>query len=386
MRLKMLNGAPLCEHLDFDDNKLLAVEECHSFDAAPSIVAPAVDATPVYKWRGISFKNCRLRTGWSQPFLPGSVLGGDVSDVALPRVSCSVSFLQENNTLLESTTGFEDPSLATNSFLEQSLMFHDTLLSSQVLPDDVTDKTVSSSSFLTTSFGTTASDFSSPSKADEHALNAPIAPKLAITTLGSLPSAQHLRAIYPQTPTPNFLCAVTATPEQKEVFVRKGEYKMNLWEIIVADDTHSGFKITFWLRPPQDSNNKQNHFQNLLPKTLQGIKVGDILLLRNIALTSFGDTVFGQSLNPTIARARTGIDVLTNSGGGGLSAQLGGLPAPVVETFKRVKKWTKMHIASDTAGSRKRKGSATKQGKFAKRTYQSRDLDDSMPPDTMESV
>jgi hypothetical protein len=308
-----------------------------------------------------------------------------MDDVSLPKVSRSVSFLQEDTTHLESTIAFEDPSLATDSFLEQSLMFHDTLLSSQVLPDDLTNKTISSSSFLTTSFGTTASGLSSPSKVDEQTLNVQVPPKLVITTLGSLPSAQRLRAIYPQTPTPNFLCAVTATPEQKEVFVRKGGYKMNLWEIIVADDTRSGFKVTFWLRPPRESNNEQNHVQNLLLQTLERIKIGEILLLRNIALTSFGDTVFGQSLNPAIARARTGIDVLTRSGGSS-SAQLGGLPAPVIEIFKRVKTWAKMHIASDTAGSRKRKGSTAKQDEYAKRTSTSRDIDDSMPPDTMESV
>jgi hypothetical protein len=308
-----------------------------------------------------------------------------MSDLSLPNVKESVSFLPEDTTSLESKITFEDPSLATNSFLEQSLMFHDTLLSSQVLPDDMTDKTISSSSFLTTSFGTTASDLSSPSKVGEHTVNIQVPPKMATTPLGSLPSAQRLRAIYPQTPTPNFLCAVTATPEQKEVFVRKGGYKMKLWEIIVADDTRSNFKVTFWLRPPRESNNEQDHVQNLLLQILKSIKVGDILLLRNIALTSFGDNVFGQSLNPTIARARTSIDVLTKIGAGS-SAQLGGLPAPVAETLKRVKKWAKMHIASDTAGSRKRKGSAAKQGKYTKRTYRSFDVDDSMPPDTMESV
>ncbi|KAI5372585.1 hypothetical protein J4E82_008688 [Alternaria postmessia] len=385
MRLKMLNGAPLRGYLNFDDDKLLPVEECRLFDAASSTLSSTNDSTPVIKWRGISYGDSRLRTGWSQPILPDCSPGREMPDLSLANVKESVSFLPEDTTSLESKIAFEDPSLATNSFLEQSLMFHDTLLSSKVLPDDMTDRTISSSSFLTTSFGTTPSEFSSPSKVGEHTVNIQVPPKMAITPLESLPSAQRLRAIYPQTPTPNFLCAVTATPEQKEVFVRKGGYKMKLWEIIVADDTRSNFKVTFWLRPPRESNNEQDHVQNLLLQTLKGIKVGDILLLRNIALTSFGDNVFGQSLNPTIARARTSIDVLTKSGAGS-SAQLGGLPAPVAETLKRVKKWAKMHIASDTAGSRKRKGSAAKQGKYAKRTYRSFDVDDSMPPDTMESV
>jgi hypothetical protein len=178
---------------------------------------------------------------------------------------------------------------------------------------------------------------------------------------------------------------VTATPEQKEVYVRKGGYKMNLWEDIVADDTRPNFKVTFWLRPPRESNTEQNRVQNLLLETLKGIRVGDILLLRNIALTSFGDTVFGQSLNPAITRARTSIDVLTRSNGIS-SAQLGGFPAPVAETLKKVTKWTRMHIASDSMDSRRRKASKAKQDEYAKRTFATRDVDDSMPPDTMDSV
>ncbi|KAI4949620.1 hypothetical protein J4E91_005360 [Alternaria rosae] len=308
-----------------------------------------------------------------------------MSDVSLPNVSRYTSFLQEDTTHLDTSIAFKDPSNATPGYLEHSLIFHDTLLSSQVLPDGMTDRSVSSSSFLTTSFGTTASEFSSPSKVDEHTLLVKVPPKMTVTPLGLLPNAQRLRAIYPQTPTPNFLCVVTATPEQKEVFVRKGGYKMNLWEIIIADDTRSAFKVTFWLRPPRESNNDHNNVQNQLLQTLESIKVGDILLLKNIALTSFGDTVFGQSLNPAITRARTSIDVLTRSNGIS-AAQLGGLPVPVVEVFKRVKKWARLHIASDGAASRKRKGSKTKRDKDTKRTFAARDVDDSMPPDTMESV
>jgi hypothetical protein len=385
MRLKMLNGAPLSKHLDFSDSTLLATEKCKTFGTVAVISTSAEESTPALKWRSISTKNTRLRTGWSQPYLPGSTHRNDVS-LSIPNVQRSSPLPQDDTTDLDYTmASFEDPSRAVDDFLEHSLAFHDTLLSSQVLQDDVTDTTLGSS-ILTTSFGTTISDFSSPSKAiSEHTLIIQIPTKMAITPLGSLPSAQHLRSIYPQTPTPNFLCALTANPEQREVFVRKGGYKMNLWEVSLADDTRSNFKVTFWVRPPQESNNERTHAQNLLLQTLQSIKVGDILLLRNIALTSFRDTVFGQSLNPGITRARTGVDVLMRSSGISVG-QLGGLPAPVVEAFMRVKRWAKAHIASNIAGLRKRKGSISKQDEYVKRAFGNQDLDNSMPPDTMESV
>ncbi|KAF1832254.1 hypothetical protein BDW02DRAFT_600119 [Decorospora gaudefroyi] len=274
--------------------------------------------------------------------------------------------------------------MATDGFLEHSLVFHDTLLSSQVVQDNGTENTIGSSSFLTTSFETTASDLSSPSKVARPNLILQVPSKMTTTPLGSLPSADHLSAIYPQTPTPNFLVVLIASPEQREVIVQRGGYKMNLWEIVVADDTYSGFKVTFWLRPPGASNKQQAHAQSPLLQTLQSIKVGDILLLRNIALTSFRDTVFGQSLNPAITRARTDIDVLMRSNGVSFG-QLGGLAAPVVETFTRVKRWARVHVAPDNVGSRKRRGSAPKSDTKAKRTCANR-AEEYMPPDTMEEV
>jgi hypothetical protein len=386
MKLKMLNGAPLCEHLDFSDNTLLAIEKCSTFDSGIKPTASAEDSTPALKWRCLSTKDTRLRTGWSQPYLPGATLR-DESDISLsiPNVTRSSPYPLDDTTIIDTTVSFEDPSRTADGFLQHSLIFHDTLLSSQVLQDDGADETIRSSSFLTTSFGTTTSDLSSPSKVDKHALILHVPSKMTVTPLGSLPSAHHLQAIYPQTPTPNFLCVSTANPEQREVFVRKGGYKMNLWEVTVADDTHSGFKVSFWLRPPRGSNTEPTYAQNLLLQTLQGIKVGDILLLRNVALASFRDTVFGQSLNPAITRARTSIDVLMRSSGV-FVGQLGGLPATVVETFMRVKRWARAHIASDSTSIRKRKGSAIKLDKLAKRTFTNHDLNSSMPPDTMEAT
>jgi hypothetical protein len=159
---------------------------------------------------------------------------------------------------------------------------------------------------------------------------------------------------------------------------------MDLYEITVADDTKSGFKVTFWIRPLGDSNEQSRRQQPLL-QTLQALRVGDILLLRNIALTSYRDTVHGQSLNPSIARARTTIDVLMKSTG--VSARcLEGLPEIVVEAFKRVKQWARTHVAVTDGGSRKRRGTSTGRGTPRKRTPASSFHDESLPPDTMESI
>jgi hypothetical protein len=160
---------------------------------------------------------------------------------------------------------------------------------------------------------------------------------------------------------------------------------MELCEITVADDTGSDFNITFWLRPQRGSNKEPSGVQQLLVETLQTLQVGNVLLVRKIALTSFRDTVHGQSLNPSIARARTTIDVLSTSSGAS-TVQLDGLPAEVADKFKSVKKWAKSHVASADGGSRKRRGTCAERGNSGKRRPSNTFNDDSLPPDTLASL
>lgn len=385
MRLKLLNGAPLCEQLDFSHETLLDVAECNDF-TAKSRHSQSTGEEIALKWRDIGPENARLHTGWSQPHLPGTGLQGahDNHSFAIPGIEEFTALPHDDTTNLDTTLTLDEDYAAADDYLQHSLIFHDTLMSSQVVQDVAEDNTVNSSSFLTASFGTTASGTSSPSPMGSHGLTLQVPSAMAVTPLCSLPSAQHLRSIYPQTPTPNFLCVLMATPERREVFVRKGGYRMDLWEVTVGDDTHSNLKVTFWLRPPRESNNERNRAHVQLLHTLERLQVGNILLLRNIALTSFRDTVYGQSLNTAITRARTSVDVLMKSSGASV-AQVGGLSRSVVETFMRVKRWARSHVAGDTEHMRKRKSECSKPGSASKRTLRfARDED--LPPDTMEDA
>lgn len=386
MRLKLLNGAPLRENLDFNNESLLDVAKCDLFNTRAWNGQSTGEETAL-KWRDIGLKNARLHTGWSQLYLPGSGMQGAHQQhlFTVPGIRESSALPCYDTTNLDTTLTLDEDPSAAHDYLQHSLIFYDTLMSSQVVQDVVEDNTVNSSSFLTTSFGTTSSATSSPSPMDNHVLVLQVPSAMAVTPLGSLPSAHHLRSIYPQTPTPNFLCALMTTPERREVFVHKGGYRMELWEVIVGDDTRSNFKVTFWLRPPRESNNDQNHAQIPLLQTLERLQVGNILLLRNIALTSFRDTVYGQSLNTAITRARTSIDVLTKSGGMSVM-QVGGLPASVVEAFTRVKRWTRSHVAGEPEHTRKRRDGSLRPGNAVKRAFLSSARDDDLPPDTMEET
>lgn len=389
MRLKILNGAPLPSQLSFAEDSLLAPSACNLAAATRVDTTPSSSVTSL-KWRRIQSKSIRLRTGWSQPYLSGSGVRladaeADMS-LSLPQIEQSSTFLREGPSRADTTLGSTEPPSEADNFLEQSFAFHDTLLSSQVVQDVVAEDTINSSSFLTTSFNTTTSDLSSPSSIS-NTIAIQVSAKIAITALHSLPTAQHLRSIYPQTPTPNFVCALTTQPAHREVFTRRGGHRMNLYEIIVADDTASGFKVNFWVRPPRGSNTEQDTVQQMLLATLESLKVGDILLLRNIALTSFRDAVYGQSLNPSISRARTAIDIVSRSSGA-LTVQLNGLPDSLVEKINKVKKWARTHIATNDGRTRKRRGTSTSTElrRSSRRRPASSFNDGSLPPDTMESI
>jgi hypothetical protein len=386
MRLKTLNGAPLSQELNFDEHALLTPDKCTSFLIATN-PTKSVDDTTALKWRRLEDKETRLSTGWSQPHLPGSGRRFEQSNISMsmPHFEQTSAFLGPDSTGHDTTMDLDEQPPTADTYLQHSFVFHDTLLSSQVAQDTVADQTISTLSFLTTSFNTTASELSSPSRIDGHSLVLHVPPKMTLTPLVSLPSARHLRSIYPQTPTPNVVCVLMTHPERREILVRKGGYKMDLYEITVADDTKSSLKVSFWLRPSRESNHEQPKVQQLLRRTLEDLTIGDVLLLRNIALTSFRDTVYGQSLNPSIARARTTIDVLMKASGVSIG-QLDGLPAPFVETFTRVKRWARTHVVTTEVESRKRRGTSTGQNNAGKRKPTSSISDEYLPPDTLESI
>ncbi|KAF2204511.1 hypothetical protein GQ43DRAFT_349403, partial [Delitschia confertaspora ATCC 74209] len=237
----------------------------------------------------------------------------------------------------------------TDTFVEQSLVFHDSLVSSNIeAVEPITtfqeDDTNTSFSFVSTSVGSRTQWTSSPSPSQEirnTESNFSLPEAIQIMPLSSLPSAAHLRSIQPQTPTPTLLCVLISRGTAREVLIRRSGRRMLLHEIKVADETGPEFTISFW-SPPADGH-RGDHWT--LDKVLENLRVGDILLLRNIALSVFRDAVYGQSLNPSITRARTMVDVLMR-GNGIPSVPLNELPATVRDKFTRVKRWASDHVAS----------------------------------------
>lgn len=388
----MLNGAPLCIHLDFNADALLDPEDCYEhypyFFRAPmgmqnSRMEDEPSAQP--KWRHLTDASTRLRTGWSQTCLPGGGIyeGHSNFSFTAPILERSFDYLERNSDVNDTTNTLDD-SPEVDNFLQHSLLLHDTLLSSQIAMDTGVDDPTSSPSFLSTSFASITTETSTPLNGEGIPNISNIPATINATPLSAFPNAQFIRSIYPQTPTRNVLCVLTTQPEHREVIVRRGGYRMQIYEITVADDTKAGFKISFWFRPPKLHARAQDRGQENLRETLERSKVGDILLLRNVVLNVFRDDVYGQSLNPTITRLRTDIEVLKR-GAGLTAANLNALPAAIVEMFVKVKKWANIHVAVESANTRKRRRGLKKKERRSKMHLSFNRDNETLPPDTMET-
>lgn len=110
-----------------------------------------------------------------------------------------------------------------------------------------------------------------------------------------IPNAAYLRSIVPQTPSVTLVVAVIGINPVRRVTARQSKQELDILEIIVGDETRTGFGVTFWLPAPEKSKQENNSAAEFREKIL-GIRPRDIVLMRNVGLSSFRDLVYGQSL------------------------------------------------------------------------------------------
>ncbi|KAH0551022.1 hypothetical protein GP486_007619 [Trichoglossum hirsutum] len=149
---------------------------------------------------------------------------------------------------------------------------------------------------------------------------APVLPPAAkaapIHDLGDIPNAAYLHSITPQTMAVNLIVGILDIKPPRLVKIRRGSGRkeMEVIEILVADETRSGFGITFWLWPEREGpvsparradekiRQRQSNESEGLRNTLKKLRPQDIILARNVALSSFRGQVYGQLLRMDLAR------------------------------------------------------------------------------------
>ncbi|KAK3110150.1 hypothetical protein LTR53_015855 [Teratosphaeriaceae sp. CCFEE 6253] len=266
-------------------------------------------------------------------------------------------------------------------FLEHSLALLDDLDSSQIAAPEDSTLLASPPSFATatsdeTSFGLTNASIGPavpPTTKPVHPVNA-LNLRGDITNLARLPAASHLLRIHPQTLTVHLLVALISVSQPRIVRLRipraGGGNEMEIHELLLGDETRAGFSLSFWLSPaPEDESQQRGDRDRELREELRGLRVGDVVVWRNVALSSFRGCVYGQSLGGGRFRGNgTGMVVI----GPREEGLMGGLEGRVRGKVERVRRWAGDFVGRTTRAVVGEGGEGDLKGEV-------------LPPDTQES-
>jgi hypothetical protein len=226
------------------------------------------------------------------------------------------------------------------------------------------------------SFDSDAGTPTSPSSAIRAPLQWPSLPvpqTQHLSDLEDIPSATYLRSIEPQTMTVNLIVGILsiAPPRSVTTGTRWGkERQSELVEVLVGDDTKTGFSITMWLPPDlhvtwkDGATDIPDGSRSTLRRSLRLLRPRDIILVRNVALSSFRGKVHGQSLRKDVTK----VDLLFRKKrdrddiGGSYTVQAvnsAGENDPQLMKVKKVRDWLISFVPDPEAegtspGSRKR--------------------------------
>ncbi|PQE16881.1 Nucleic acid-binding OB-fold protein [Rutstroemia sp. NJR-2017a BBW] len=274
-------GAPAASSLNWDERELLNdftepfVQFLHlpqTTSYATSENAQSILSTPgsAPAWRSLPLERQHLVTGVSQDHAYHPVCHG--LDFFAATTFLSQSELQSQSLLDDSQVSVESVEKVISQFYEHSYAIHADVPSSQLAPHD-TFLTGGESSYSTSSGDSFTGDRDIPIGG-------------YITNLRDIPHAGYLNEILPGTVTVNIIAGIISVTPPREITTRRGA-KTSLLEILVGDETKSGFGITFWL---------SGNAKDTTSEVLESLRVQDIVLMKDVALGSFRGKVHGQSL------------------------------------------------------------------------------------------
>lgn len=295
----MLAGAPESGTLDWTAQGLLDVFDTRHrrfLQSSAGVNLPTTQDESVLKtgqaqlaaWRSLPLERQHLTTGHSQIHGYNISIEDDeetsflsTADLSIAEAHSSEGSDKQIESLRESinTASSQDP---VSQFYNHSFALHEALPSSQI-----------PAASLYSNSSTTTTSTSSHHQASQPVLTPP-APTPALipghlSDLEDLPSAKYITKIHPQTITVNLIVGIISVSPPRPITTRFNT-TVNLISLIVGDETRAGFEINFWL--PQLGLNAVGG----AGKRLQTLRGQDVLLLRNVALSSFRGRVFGQSL------------------------------------------------------------------------------------------
>lgn len=342
----MFVGAPEASSLDWQESGLLdsfsdaiarfAGLNGHHTSETTTPITPALASASIThpSWRSLPLERQHLTTGLTQSFdrhhlFTGLSQAKDSQGASFFVASQINSFVEE----LSQAPPESHPSSHASAeellsqFYEESYAKHQDVQSSQIAPVSDVGTSFTSDELSFGSFDSSLRPLGAPK-------DVPIAGHLS--NLRELPNAIYLNSIHPQTMTVNLIVGIISIPEPRAIKTRRGA-AVELIEVLVGDETRSGFGVNFWL-------NSSQSLQGDMRTTLSGLRPRDVVLMRNVALSSFRGKVYGQSLRKEMTKIhllyRTRVDKMDVGGCYSAADLVIRDPAPPqAEKTRRVREW-----------------------------------------------
>ncbi|KAI1429883.1 hypothetical protein F5Y12DRAFT_725986 [Xylaria sp. FL1777] len=288
-KVMIFAGAPEVHTLDWTESNLLNhfLDSIASFAQVESSSESCVRETSflstpdVPVWRSMPLHRERLPTGFSQTHALARDYHG------------SPGFFTTLSRSFDTTSDLPEDALdqqIINQFYDHSMAIHGDIPSSQ-LPS--TSFATEESSFDITDLSEERSTQVDDTTTELRSFREGVVTHLS--DLEDLPDAKYLLSISPQTMTVNLIVGIISIAEPRTVRTRWGAPK-SLVELLVADETRSGFSVTFWMSSEPSETNT----------LVRSLRRQDIVLIRNVALSVFMKKVHGHSLR----KGHTKIDLL----------------------------------------------------------------------------
>ncbi|KAF8866869.1 hypothetical protein BDZ45DRAFT_667537 [Acephala macrosclerotiorum] len=369
--LVFFTGAPQADTLKWDGDHLLKtfigpIARFAGLDIATtpesSTIPQTLEAHPA--WRSLPLVRQQLSTGLTQDFDRHQVFEGrwesqghGTSFFTSSQIDTLLSELSQEAESQGYTSSLQSQEVLSQFYGESYERYED-VQSSQIAP-----ASDAGSSFTSDEFSYESTSFDSFGPRDE----VPIAGRLS--NLKDMPNAKYLDSIQPQTMTVNLIVGIISMPQPRSIRTRRGA-AVELIEVLVGDETKSGFGVNFWLSSSQPAAGDMR-------SVLDGLRPQDVVLMRNVALSSFKGRVYGQSLRKEMTKVhllyRNRVD-RDDVGGCYKTSDLvsGEHVHPQVEKTRKVREWVMRFVGAGPVEARpsKKKGRATEIAKEV------------LPPDT----
>ncbi|KAH7236161.1 hypothetical protein BKA59DRAFT_486418 [Fusarium tricinctum] len=310
-RLLLFAGAPPASALTAQSCTITQIDDAFAnFLGLASHGSSPTGSSSLAPWRSLPLDRKPLHTGFSQRH-----------DISINLANQSEFFTTADVSFKEQSQSFEsvDAETVLSHFYDHSLAVHNLIPSSQL--DSFEETTFEETSFMTTSFaGRIEAEESMPSH---------------LSDLEDIPPAPKILALNPQTVTLNIIAGIISIAQPRTVTTRWGR-TLSLVEILLGDDTKTGFAVTFWLEQ-----------ENAAAAEIGALRRQDVVLMQNVALHVFKGKVYGQSLR----RGMTKVSLLWRRDGSGLYStrelsKRGQMP-PQLQKAKQVKDWVLKFVGAD---------------------------------------